>query len=196
MTSLSTPSSPLSFSPFSCDEFPLSLSDSSSDSDEEEEEIQSQHLSEEFKNVEESIESGLEELNEENDIEENEEEEENENEEDHAHHFSSSHSPLISSSRVVSLLASPFPHRPPTLYFDYPLSFGFSRSIRHPTQSQAKTIPTAFQHYKLLNTFKIADSACVYNSVTGTLKRSGMTEIPPEHKKFLLRWGKQTNKSL
>ena len=94
--------------------------------------------------------------------------------------------PLSSSSassrRPIYLCPSKY-GRPSTIFFDYPLAFGIQR-----------------QQEKLLCTkpctlrYKHADSACIYNSVTGTLKRAGFIEQTGTSKRdsaqWNVRWGK------
>ena len=73
--------------------------------------------------------------------------------------------------------------RPATVYFDYPLAFDMSR----PQEKVLCEKPCTLR-------FKHADSACIYNSVTGTLKRAGFVEQTGTNKKeasqWNVRWGK------
>ena len=73
--------------------------------------------------------------------------------------------------------------RPATVYFDYPLAFNMARPQTKILCEKQCTLR-----------FKHADSACIYNSVTGTLKRAGFVEQTGTSKKeaaqWNVRWGK------
>jgi len=87
-----------------------------------------------------------------------------------------------SNSRQVWLCPSQY-GRPAVVYFDYPLAFNMKRK----QEKVACDRPCVLRYLH-------ADSACIYNSVTGTLKRAGFIEqtgcSSRERSMFNVRWGK------
>lgn len=87
--------------------------------------------------------------------------------------------PTDGSRQVLYLCPSSF-GRPSVVYFDYPLAFGIRRDQNKEVCEKNCTLR-----------YKHADSACIYNSITGTLKRAGFLEqLQQSSKSWNVRWGK------
>jgi hypothetical protein len=98
--------------------------------------------------------------------------------------ISSSSATNLDGSRRLWLCASKY-GRPATVYFDYPLAFG----IRRKQEKILCDKPCVLR-------FKHADSAWIYNSVTGTLKRAGFIEQEGGSKKDLAQWNVRCGKHM